>query len=163
LIAGLEYNNLHSYNDFGLVIKSVNRPILPTLRSREITIPGVHGTYDFSDNTYDTRIISVSLKYVGTDLNDLRLKARDIAAWLSQTTYKELIFDDEPDKYYLAKIYDAIALENLIRLGQSTINFNCQPFALYVVTTAEDIYLDDDIPLDSEIILNSGDDYIITL
>jgi len=159
----LEYNALDSYGDFQIIAKSVDRPILPTLRKRELTIPGRHGVYDFGDNTYDNRIIPVSIKYVGTTFNDLRLRARDIAAWLSQTSYKELIFSDEPDKYYLAKIYDPVGLETFFRLGKAIVKFECQPHALYVVTSGEDIYLDDGIPLDSDILLDSGDDYIISL
>ena len=159
----VEYNALDSYADFKIIAKSVDRPILPTLRKREMTIPGKQGTYDFGGNTYDNRIIPVLMQYVGATFNDLRLRARDIAAWLSQTSYKELIFSDEPDKYYLAKIYDPVGLETFFRLGKATIQFECQPFALYVVTSAEDVYLDDDVPLDSDSILNSGDDYTISL
>ena len=157
------YNALDSYADFQIIAKSIDRPILPALRKREMTIPGKHGTYSFGGNTFANRIISVAIQYVGTSFNDLRLRARDIAAWLSQTSYKELIFSDEPDKYYLAKIYDPVGLENFFRLGKATIKFECQPFALYVVTSAEDIYLDDDVPLDADIILDSGDDYTISL
>ena len=128
-----------------------------------MVIPGKQGVYDFGLNTFTSRIISVAIQYVGTSFNDSRLRARDIAAWLSQTSYKELIFSDEPDKYYLAKIYDPVGLENFFRLGKATIQFECQPFALYVVTSAEDVYLDDGVPLDSDLILNSGDDYKISL
>ena len=157
------FNALDSYANFKIIAKSVDRPILPSMRKREMVIPGKQGVYDFGLNTYDNRIISVAIQYVGTSFNDLRLRARGIAAWLSQTSYKELIFSDEPDKYYLAKIYDPVGLENFFRLGKATIHFECQPHALYVVTSAEDIYLDDDIPLDSDIILDSGDDYKISL
>lgn len=159
----VEYNVLDSYADFQIIAKSVNRPILPALRKREMVIPGKQGVYDFGLNTFDNRIISVALQYVGATFNDLRLRARDIAAWLSQTSYKELIFSDEPDKYYLAKIYNAVDLENFFRLGKATIQFECQPFALYVVTSAEDVDLDDTVPLDSDILLDSGDDYTIHL
>ena len=157
------YDGLDSYTDFQIIAKSVDRPILPALRKREMAIPGKHGTYDFGGNTFDSRAITVQLSYIGTSFNELRLRARDIAAWLSQTSYKELIFSDEPDKYYLAKIYDPVGLENFFRLGKATIQFECQPFALYVVTSAEDVYLDDTVPLDSDILLNPGDDYTIHL
>ena len=160
---GFEFDGLNSYVEFQLIFKSIDRPILPTMRKREMVIPGKNGVYDFGDNTYDSRIISVLIQYIGASFNDLRLRARDIASWLSKNSYRELIFDDEPDKYYLAKIYGQVSLENLLALGKATIQFECQPFALYVVTSAEDIYLDDGIPLDADIILDSGDDYTISL
>lgn len=157
------YNSLDSYADFRIIVKSVDRPILPALVRREISVPGKHGTYDFGENSYENRIIIVEIKYIGTSFNELRLRARNIAAWLSQTTYKELIFSDEPDKFYLAKIYDPVSLENFFRLGKATVQFECRPFAMSVVTSAEDVYLDDDVPLDSDILLDSGDDYTISL
>ena len=157
------YNALDSYADFQIIAKSVDRPILPAMRKREMMIPGKHGIYDFGGNTYDNRIIPVLMQYIGASFNDLRLRARDIAAWLSQTSYKELIFSDEPDKYYLARVYASASLETFFRLGKATIQFECQPFALYVVTSAEDVDLDDDVPLDSDILLDSGDDYTIHL
>ena len=159
---GFEFDGLNSHVEFQLIFKSIDRPILPTMRKREMVTPGKHGTYDFGLNTYDKRIISVLIQYVGATLGDLRLHARDIAAWLSQTSHKELIFSDEPDKYYLAKIYDPVGLENFFLLGKATIQFECQPFALYVVTSAEDVYLDDGVPLDSDLILDAGDDYKIS-
>jgi predicted phage tail component-like protein len=139
---GFEYNGAHSYTDYNIIAKSVNRPILPALIKRELTIPGKHGTYDFGDNTYENKIITVSIHYVGTSFNGLRLHARDIAAWLSQTVYKVLIFDDEPDKYYLAKIYNSVGLENFLRLGKASLQFECLPFAHYQVTSGEDIILE---------------------
>ena len=157
------FNGLDSYSEFGIISKSDDRALLPSMRKRELAIPQKHGTYDFGGNTFNNRAITVQLSYIGTSFNELRLRARDIAAWLSQTSYKELIFSDEPDKYYLAKIYDPVGLENFFRLGKATIQFECQPFALYVVTSAEDVYLDDGVPLDADIILDSGDDYKISL
>ena len=160
---GLTYKNKHSLSDFKLVLQSLSRPVLPALRKRELAIPGKHGVYDFGGNTFYTRTISVLLQYLGASIEDLRLEFRDVAAWLTSSEYLPLIFDDEPDKYYLAKIYDPVALESLYRVGKATVQFECQPFALYVVTSAEDIYLDSDVPLDSDVILDSGDNYTISL
>jgi predicted phage tail component-like protein len=159
---GFTFNSIDS-SDYGVYMLSKNRALLPSMRKREIVIPGRHGTYDFSDNTYDNRLIEVEINYLGSDFNDMRLTARDIAAWLSQQDYCKLQFDDESDKYYLAKIYDAIGLENIQINGKATLVFECQPHALSIVTTAEDIYLDSDVALDMDLILDSGDDYIISL
>ena len=159
----ISYNNKNSYDDYSFIVKSVDRPILPTLNKKEITIPGRHGTWDFEGNTYENRIISVEFKYQGTTFNNLRLKAREIAQWLSQTTYKELTFSDEPDKYYLAKIYDSIGLQNVLRTGQGNIKFECKPFALYQVTSGEDVILDSDLPLDSDILLDPVDAFTVAV
>jgi len=123
------YNNISS-KTYGIIAKSVNRPILPVLRRKELTVPGKHGVYCFGDETFDQRIIKVELKYVGTSFTELRTRARQIAYWLSgYSGNKNLIFSDEPDKYYIAKIYPEIGLQNLFCIGQCTVIFECKPFA----------------------------------
>ena len=147
---GFVYRDKNSYSDYSVLAKSVSRPILPALRKRELTIPGRHGIYDFGDNTYENRIMSVLIQYVGTSLNDLRLAARNIAAWLSSNVYAQLTFEDEPDKYYLAKIYNALTLETLFTFGKATVQFECQPFALYQESSGEDLTWDTALPWGSE-------------
>jgi len=131
------------------------------MRKRELSVPGKHGTYDFELNTYDNRVLSIAIQYVGTSFNDLRLNARDIAAWISQTSYKKLIFDDEPDKYYLAKIYDATELENFFRLGKTTLQLECQPHAIETITSNQDIVWGDDATWGMDIAWDNTDAHII--
>ena len=111
------YNALYSYNNFGIIVKTNNRPLLPPIRRSDVTIPGRDGSYDFSDGTYDNIIIPVVIQYINETFEDLRLRARNIAAWLSQTNFKPLVFTDEPDKYYSAKIYDPASVEKIVKLA----------------------------------------------
>lgn len=130
------FNSLSSYDNFGIIAKTVNRPLLPTKRRSDVVIPGRHGSYDFSDDSYENIVIPVLIQYVDETFEDQRIRARRIAAWLSQTVFKPLIFTDEPDKYYSAKIYDSTALARIVELvpGESTtINFECYPLAFSLV------------------------------
>lgn len=151
---GVSYNSKHSFNDFKIVAKSIDRPLLPAARKQEIEVAGMDGTLDFGIITYGNRPIRVLLQYVGDTFADLRLKSREIAFWLSQSTYKRLIFDDEPDKFYLAKVYDEVGLvvEDLLEFGKATVTFECQPFAYSV---DEDVWFDR-VMTDAEIIQNGG-------
>lgn len=160
---GFTFNGIHSYDQFGIIAKSANRPLIPSMVKNELVIPGKNGTYDFGLNTYENRVITVNVSYISSDINELRLMSREISDWLSQTSYKELIFDDEPDKFYSSKIYSDTSLETFFRLGKANISFECQPLAQSVITSAEDIMLGDSIPLGSEITLQSGIDFIITI
>ena len=157
-----KYNGKNSFTEFGIIAKSVKRPLLPTLKKKQLVIPGRHGSYDFGDNTFDNRTISVLLQFVGQNINDLRLQARNIAAWLSGG-YTPLTFDDEPDKYYLARVYDGIDLNSFALAGEATVTFECMPFALYQVSTGEDVLLDSVLPLDSNILLNTVDAYTVAV
>lgn len=159
----ITFKGKQSLKDFEITAKSVSRPILPTLRKREIVIPGMHGIYDFGSSTYENRIITVLLQFVGLSIPDLRLQARNIALWISGNSYEKLTFDDEPDKYYLAKVYNAIGLDTFAKLGVCTVQFECLPFALYQVSSGEDVLLDSDLPLDSDILLNPGTDYTLNV
>jgi len=128
-VLGFTFNSIHS-RTYGIVAKTITRPMLPSLRKRELIIPGRHGVLDFADNTYENRIIEVELVYIGTSFTELRTRARTIAAWLSgYNGNKNLIFDDEPEKWYVAKLYSAVGLQNLFTVGQCTIQFECEPFA----------------------------------
>ena len=151
---GVSYNSKHSFNGFKIVAKSIDRPLLPAARKQEIEVAGMDGTLDFGIITYGNRPIRVLLQYVGDTFADLRLKSREIAFWLSQSTYKRLIFDDESDKFYLAKVYDEVSLvvEDLLEFGKATVTFECQPFAYSV---NEDIWLDR-VMTDTEIVQNGG-------
>jgi len=115
--------------------------MLPVLRKRELVIPGRHGVYDFGDNTLEKRVIEVELKYIGTSLNELRTRARQIAYWLNgYSGTKKLIFDDEIDKWYVAKIYSEIGLQNLFKLGQCAVQFECEPFAYATLDQYDETY-----------------------
>jgi predicted phage tail component-like protein len=130
---GFTYDGIHS-STYGISAKTVTRPLLPTLTARKLTIPGRSGSYDFGDNVFEDRIIEVELRYIGTSFNELRSRARTISAWLSgYSGKKNLIFDDEAAKYYVAKIYSSIGLSNLFTIGECKVQFECEPFA-YSIT-----------------------------
>jgi hypothetical protein len=67
--------------------------------------------------------------YVGSDYFELRSHAREIAAWLSSDKFEKLIFDDEPNKYYIAQVSEELDLLTFFESGIIDVVFDCQPFA----------------------------------
>lgn len=128
-MTGFSFNNIHS-NTYNIVAKSVNRPMLPVMRKKQMNIPGRHGAVDFYDGRFEKRIIQVKIKFKGSSSSDLRNSARDIAEWLyTYSSSKTLSFDDESDKYYNARVLSSVDLNNLYILGEATVQFECKPFA----------------------------------
>lgn len=126
---GFTFRNQHS-GSFSVGARSIDRSLIPELRKNEFTIPGKHGAVDYGLNTYAKRPIGIQLGLMrNADHNALRLKARDIAKWLSGKGL--LIFDDEPDKAYDAAVYSYVGIDQirLLPAGTLSIDFECQPFA----------------------------------
>lgn len=123
---GFKFANIHS-STHNLFVKSDNRTVSPSLRKNEFIIPGRDGTIDYGLNTYEKRYITMQLNLVKNNMKDLRQQARDVAQWISREGM--LIFDDEPDKAYQAKVYSEIDIEQITTTGISTVVFECQPFA----------------------------------
>ena len=127
---GFTFNNQHS-SSFHIVMKSVNRTLLPAKRRDGYAIPGRDGTYYGSDTPdYENRQIIVRISFRGEahNLESLRERIRKIAKWLSATS-GQLIFDDEPDKAYTASVDSGLNLNQLMTWGECELTFNCQPFA----------------------------------
>jgi predicted phage tail component-like protein len=119
-------------SDYSLVCKSVKRPLLPAMKVQRVEVNGLSGAYDFGDDEYGLRQITMRIAYIGTSYEELRTRARSIAAWLYTDDWKQLIINDESDKYYLVRITSEIDLKSLFESGTADIIFDCQPFAISV-------------------------------
>jgi predicted phage tail component-like protein len=128
MIGSFKFNNVES-SSFNLVCKSVKRPLLPALKLKRVELPGASGAYDFEDEEYSLRTITMKIQYIGTDYEELRSRARSIAAWLSYSAFAQLIINDETDKCYLAKVTSEVDLDSLFESGSADVSFDCQPFA----------------------------------
>lgn len=115
-----------------LISKSVKRPLLPAAKPQRVELGSASGAYDFPGLEYGLRQVQMQIAYIGTDYNNLRSRARTIAAWLAVGEWKKLIMDDEQDKYYLAKVTSETNLQTLFESGTADVTFDCQPFAYSV-------------------------------
>jgi len=86
------------------------------------------GTYDIEDG-YDNREIVCEVSFVGNDYlyPGVRARARAVAAWLSGEGL--LVFDDEPEKAYSAKVIEGVSIEQIAVTGHCEVVFSCSPFA----------------------------------
>lgn len=130
MVGSFKFNNIES-STFDLICKSVKRPLLPAAKVRRVETENSSGAYDVDDESvdYDLRPLTMKIQYAGTSYEELRTRARSIAAWLSCRIWAPLVIHDEDDKYYLAKVTSEIDLNTLWESGSADIVFDCQPFA----------------------------------
>lgn len=120
------YGGIES-NVFHITCDCETHSILPALRSYTQEVPGMDGVVDYEIGGYQTRIISVPIYFDG-DYADLRANREAIVVWLSNDGKpKELIFGNQPDRYYKAKIFSELNFTNTNSRLIATIEFECNP------------------------------------
>lgn len=121
-----KYGNIES-GAFNIVCGTETHSILPEKRKYVQEIPGLDGVVDFGISGYSIRVITKPIYYTGA-YSDLRKKREEIIAWLCNDGMpKKLIFGNEPDKYYMAKIYAALEFDNTSDRHIGDIQFECNP------------------------------------
>ena len=124
ILIGFSFNNVHS-SSVGLYVDTPERTIKPALRTNRYVVPGRSGTLDYGGDTYDEIEITCKVAY-RADAN-MRSQQRAVAEFLAASG--PLVFDDEPDKAYTAKVVTAVSMEELVRTGTMEVTFLCQPYA----------------------------------
>jgi predicted phage tail component-like protein len=133
MIKGFAFNGIHC-NTYNIIVNSVDRTVLPAPNDTYLQIPNRDGSYLFNRGLLD-RIIKVDCSVFTKRLTDLRSVVRQISAWLFSQQRAQLIFDDEPDKYYMAKYKDAIGLSQIVTAGKFSLIFCCEPYAYSILDT----------------------------
>jgi phage-related protein len=140
-------------SEFGLITKSKQRPIMPEIRQRYVEIMGRDGSYDYSSNELEDRVIEVTCTFYTETVGELRYKLREISAWLYAPPIESgiqdwenklgtsgwLIFDDEPDIKFNAKVANKIDFDQTVTFGEFSIYFRCEPFG-YSIEKANSSY-----------------------
>lgn len=128
---GFQYNGVHSKT---MKIKAhlTGWQVVPSLRSNTETVPGKAGLADFGADSGE-RYIDVSCNiYPQRNFTELVGLLDRAAAWLDPTAgTKQLVLDDVPDRYFNARLSEAVDCERLLRAaGAFTLRFLCpDPYA----------------------------------
>ena len=113
------WKNTDSRDIKGLLICELPPITKPNMRAKETVIDGVDGSLieELGYESYD-KSIAVGLK-VGADIDK-------IIEYF--TGNGEIIFSNEPNKYYIARIIKGIDYSRLLRFRTAIITFRVQPF-----------------------------------
>ncbi|ENJ9655985.1 phage tail family protein [Clostridium botulinum] len=116
---GFIWKGIHS-SEKGLKIISLPDVTTPELRVEKVVVPGRSGDLTLTDNDYEGEVKPVEFDYFNNNFDDIK-------TWLNGTG--EVIFSNEPDRYYKARIINKIALDQVLKKFHSGIvQFDCQPF-----------------------------------
>lgn len=136
---GFTYNDTTSASK-GIKARLTSWQVCGGLRNYTASIPGKSGIADFGSD-FDYREINVSCS-IPPKKNFAALVSLldDIALWLDPTDgLKQLVFDDVPDRYFMARLSEKVDCERLLvrSAGSFDLKFLCpDPFA-YAVTDEE--------------------------
>ncbi|AOY76922.1 distal tail protein Dit [Clostridium formicaceticum] len=120
-----QFKNRH-LKEFTAKAKIDNRPLKAAKRIAEETINNRHSSIKF-DDAYNDIIIPVTIFLIEKDITLRRQILREMAYWLDGEG--KLIFDDEQDKYYTARVDSGIVTSNDLHFDSFTVEFICEPFA----------------------------------
>lgn len=95
----ITYNGIASTSLGITSVMRVARPVHPGGRPKMLYVAGRDGILDFGQD----RDVAYIITRLFLPATDKRAQLRQIAAWLNQQECKQLIFSDEPDKFYLAR------------------------------------------------------------
>ena len=151
--AHFKFNGIKS-SDKNIVLKEYKPIFLPALNVEYEQVPGRHGSIEFNDNTRQDIVIEVDIAILGDSKTEVMVNARAVEHWLSQKG--QLSFWDEPQRFYIGRIVNQIPLERTAVWGNVTLLFRCEPFAYFIKSMAEEIILDDEIPICEQITLDKA-------
>ena len=116
------------------VITAVNRPLGGNVRTEFVEVPGRAGAWAFDEEPGEMTI-TVDIDVLVDDIADRRAAIATLRGWAQTPAGRsELIFDDEPDRYWSVKFSTAPPMVDDEYVGQTTLTFSAEPYAL--ATTA---------------------------
>lgn len=125
---GFSFDGVHS-DTLGITLKVYPFPAIPSIRNRTVEIPGRPGVWDFGSE-FGTRVFELPCIIQQSNRTDLMSIFRDLAKLFNpQKGVKKLILDEQPNRYYLARIFDAISAEQIFTIADFTLTMVCpDPF-----------------------------------
>ncbi|CAM2828090.1 distal tail protein Dit [Hathewaya histolytica] len=116
---GFIWKGIHS-SEKGLKIISLPNISTPEERVEKIVVPGRNGYLTTDDNTYEGEVKTVEFDIKHNNFDDMK-------QWLNGSG--EVIFSNEMDRYYKARIVNKVDLIRVLeKFHSGVVQFDCQPF-----------------------------------
>lgn len=135
---GFTFGGVHS-DSLGLIVNSKTIPASPPISNRLQEIGGVDGAWDYGVS-YGPRELEIDVTILGDTPADTRRSVRKLVGTMNPRKGPQiLIFDDEPDIMYYARISNQVPLDTLGAMGTFTLQLVCpDPFAYGIDTRVDE-------------------------
>lgn len=120
---GMKFNDLHC-TSLNLFMLDSRRPMLAENKDTYIEIP-FGKTLLIPDNSKKDVIVEVDFLLKPRNGANVFDDIRNISAWLDTNERQKLIFDDDPNYYYEAKVTGNIDTERIAKARTFTVSFRC--------------------------------------
>lgn len=162
----LTMDDKYRFEDFGLICEvGHEHPLTPNMERKTLAIPGRVGLWDFGVEIRE-RPFNFPMGLIEMDRMELQYKLNKFIDFLfdpfGQPRSIKIIFDYEPDKFYLVKCSEVISPERMINASRFNLPFVADyPYKQFIVQSGEIIW-DSDVPIQSDVTwLSSGNDFEI--
>ena len=139
---GFTLNSQHS-SILGVIMATKGVPVLTGSNDVYLQVPGRDGSYLIPRELADGAIV-IECGIKTANAIALMTVKRQIAAWVFSRGKVQLIFDDEPDKFYLVKYVGEIGLSKMTApgMGQFKLVFRCEPYAYSLTPKTQNFIAD---------------------
>lgn len=103
-------------------VNGIKYSVLAPIEHKTAKIQGRKGRYDFGIEE-DMKTIEVDYQLIGVNESDVMNKAADFATWLYHKDLQPLMIDDQPDRYYMARVIGDTDVTEEFRVGSGSITF----------------------------------------
>ncbi len=117
-----EFNGINK--PYIYILQGMERSAWAPLTREIAEVPGRAGGR-LKETKTNVRTITVPVMIKRDGFSDLQKVKEDLGGWLITEKPEKLIFDDEPDRYYMAVVDGELELEEMVRWGKGTITFIC--------------------------------------
>ena len=165
---GFTFKNRHS-SEFGVVVKTKTRPLLPEVKTYISEAPLMDGGYDFTSANpfgrefYNDRMMEPTLQITADNLEELERKAAKIAAWLRGSG--DLIFDSAHGVKWTGRFVSETAFvpEHRGKTAVVSAVFRAKPIGKATFDTIDGILLGNAVSLDSDLPLDLSEHFETSL
>lgn len=146
------------------VFGKTQRPILSSTVDTIVTVPGMHGAYDFGA-TMGPRQFELECAFFAKNHIELQQRVSALAAFLldgdGRPRTMPIIFANQPDRQYMVRYSGDLQIDRISGLGTFTLPFTAfDPFA-YSTYWSHEINVDSLIVVDSDIYVDTDYEFFI--